>query len=41
MTTLRRPMNAGAGGVRPEDSAQRLRDFLEDMDPEDFGNVSP
>lgn len=31
------------GGVEatPEDSAQRLRDFLEGMDPEDFGNASP
>jgi bifunctional DNase/RNase len=24
-----------------KDGAQRLRDFLEGMDPEDFGNVSP
>jgi len=24
----------------PQDSAQRLRDFLEGMDPEDFGNLS-
>jgi bifunctional DNase/RNase len=24
-----------------KDEAQRLRDFLEGMDPEDFGNVSP
>jgi bifunctional DNase/RNase len=24
----------------PKDSAQRLRDFLEGMDPEDFGNLS-
>jgi bifunctional DNase/RNase len=27
--------------INPKDSGQRLRDFLEGMDPEDFGNVSP
>lgn len=30
----------GGGRIDPKDSAQQLRDFLEGMDPEDFGNVS-
>jgi bifunctional DNase/RNase len=31
----------GKPKIDPTDSAQRLRDFLEGMNPEDFGNLSP